>query len=187
MTRWPVLAMAAFTLVVSPSLFLASTAPAAAQENDWDSGDTGMSDGRLRDLLRDWMQDRGDRRDMLMDLVQERRDQRDELMDLLQERSDRRGEIADFLRDHPWVRERLRDRVASRWNDEDGGGALRERLRERAASRWNDEDNGGGMVRGRLRERLAERMSGDCYFLTRSLRNQDGSLLVLVRRRVCRD
>ncbi|MBA1156833.1 hypothetical protein H0S73_11915 [Microvirga sp. Marseille-Q2068] len=158
--------MAAFTLVASPTFFLAAAIPAAAQENDWDSGDSSMSDGRLRDLLRDWVQDRADRRDMLMDLVQERRDQRDELMDLMQERSDRRGEVGDFLRDHPW---------------------LRERLRERAASRWNDEDDGGGMVRGRLRERLAERMSGDCYFLTRSLRNQDGSLLVLVRRRVCRD
>ncbi|WP_262031300.1 hypothetical protein [Microvirga sp. Mcv34] len=186
MTRWPVLAMAAFTFVVSPSLFLASAMPATAQENDWGSGDTGMGDGRLRDLLRDWVQDRADRRDMLLDLIQERRDQRDELMDVLQERSDRRGEVADFLRDHPWLRERLRERAASRWNDEDGGGAVRERLRERVASRWNDEDDGGAW-RGRLRERLAERMGGDCYFLTRSLRNQDGSLLVVVRRRVCRD
>jgi hypothetical protein len=188
MTRWPVLAMTAFTLVVSSSFFLAAATPAVAQENDWDSGDTDMGDGRLRDLLRDWVQDRADRRDMLLDLVQERRDQRDELMDMLPERNGRRGEVADFLRDHPWLRERLRERVASRSNDEDGGGALRERLRERAASRWNDDDNDGGGLRGRLRERLAERMGGgDCYFLSRSLRNQDGSLLVLVRRRVCRD
>jgi hypothetical protein len=28
---------------------------------------------------------------------------------------------------------------------------------------------------------------GECYFLTRSLRAQDGDLLVIVRRRVCRD
>ncbi|WP_162820714.1 hypothetical protein [Microvirga calopogonii] len=182
MTRWPVLAMAAFTLVVSPSLFLAAATPAAAQESDWDNGGSDIGDGRLRDFLRSWLQDRADRRDMLLDLIQERRDQRDELMDLLQERSDRRGRAEEFLRDHPWLRERL----ASRWNEEDGGGALRERLRERLASRWDDEDNGGAL-RGRLRERLAERMSGDCYILTRSLRNQDGSLLVLVRRRVCRD
>ncbi|EIM29431.1 hypothetical protein [Microvirga lotononidis] len=186
MTRWPVLAMAAFTFVASPSLILAAATPAAAQENDWDNGETGMSDGRLRDFLRSWLQDRADRRDMLLDLVQERRDQRDELMDMLQERSDRRGEVAEFLRDHPWLRDRLRERMASRWNDEDGGGALRDRLRDRLASRWNDEGD-GGPLRGRLRERLAERMSGDCYILTRSLRNQDGSLLVLVRRRVCRD
>jgi hypothetical protein len=54
------------------------------------------------------------------------------------------------------------------------------------ASRWDDEDEGGGW-RGRLRERLSERRDGDCYFLTRSLRNEDRSLLVVVRRRVCRD
>jgi hypothetical protein len=28
---------------------------------------------------------------------------------------------------------------------------------------------------------------GECYFLTRSLRAQDGDLLVIVRRRVCPD
>jgi hypothetical protein len=107
-------------------------------------------------------------------------------MDLLQERRDRRSELADFLRDHPGLRDRLRERLAAR-SDDEGGGALRDRLRERVASRWDDEDDGGGL-RGRLRERLAARMDGGgCYFLTRSLRAQDGSLLVLVRRRICRD
>jgi hypothetical protein len=46
-------------------------------------------------------------------------------------------------------------------------------------------------MRERIGERLAERRGGgeekDCYFLTRSLRAQDGDLLVIVRRRVCRD
>jgi hypothetical protein len=50
-------------------------------------------------------------------------------------------------------------------------------------------------MRGRLRERIAERIAerrhggeeGECYFLTRSLRDEDGDFLVIVRRRVCRD
>ena len=68
---------------------------------------------------------------------------------------------------------------------------LRGRLRERFADlRDSDEDNDGGL-RGRLRERLAERIhghdSGDCYIFTRSLRDQDGDFLIIVRRRICRD
>lgn len=185
MTRLPVLAMAAFSLFASPTLFLTTTTPVAAQEDDWSTDGSDVSDSSVRDLLRDWIQERGDRRDMLMDLIQERRDQRDMLLDLLQERRDRRGELVDFLRDHPGLRERLRERLTSR-SDDEGGGGVRERLRERLASRWDDADDGGGL-RGRLREGLAARMEGGCYFLTRSLRTQDGSLLVLVRRRVCRD
>jgi hypothetical protein len=161
MTRLPVLAIAALTLVASPALLLATNTPAAAQEDDWSAGET---NGSLRDLVRSWLQARADRRDILMDLIQERRDSRDELRDLIQERRDRRGELRDFLQDHPWLGERLRERAASRWDDEDEGG-------------W----------RGRWRGRLAERLGGECYFLTRSLRNQDGSLLVVVRRRLCRD
>jgi hypothetical protein len=107
----------------------------------------------------------GDLRDLLTDWVHERRDRRDMLMDLLQERRDRRAELMDRLHDR-------RD--------------LRERLRERISNRWEDEDDDGGW-RGRLRERLAERRGGNCYFLTRSLRDEDRSLLVIVRRRVCRD
>lgn len=170
MTRLPVLALTAFSLFASPILLLTTTAPAAAQRDDWSTDGSDLSNGNLRDLLRDWIQERGDRRDMLMDLLQERRD--------------RRSELVDFLRDHPELRQRLRERLAARSDDEDGG--LRERLRERLASRWDGEDDGD--LRGRLRERLATRMEGGgCYFLTRSLRAQDGSLLVLVRRRVCRD
>lgn len=162
MTRLPMMAIAALTLAASHTFLLASTTRAVAQSEDWSVGEADMDDGHLRDLVRDWLQDRTDRRDALMDLIQERRDRRDELRDLLDERMDRRGELMDFLRDHPRLRERLRERMAARWTDEGEG-------------------------RGRLRERLASRLSGDCYFLTRSLRNQDGSLLVVVRRRVCRD
>jgi len=172
MTRLPVLAMAAFSLFASPTLLLTTTTPAAAQDNDWSTDGSDVSDSSLRDLLRDWVQERADRRDMLMDLIQERRD--------------RRSEIMDFLRDHPGLRQRLSERLAARSEDEDGGG-MRERMRDRLASRWDEAEDGGG-VRSRLRERFAARMeSGGCYFLTRSLRAQDGSLLVLVRRRVCRD
>jgi hypothetical protein len=46
-------------------------------------------------------------------------------------------------------------------------------------------------LRGRLRERLAERLrgrdSGACHIFTRSLRDEDGDFLILVRRRICRD
>jgi hypothetical protein len=48
-------------------------------------------------------------------------------------------------------------------------------------------------LRERIAERIAERRhggeeeEGDCYFLTRSLRAEDGDLFVLIRRRVCRD
>ncbi len=85
--------------------------------------------------------------------------------------------------------------------DEDDGG-WRERLRGRIAERIaerrrggedGDDDDGGwrGRLRGRIAERIAERRrggeDGDCYFLTRSLRAEDGDLLVIVRRRVCRD
>lgn len=192
MTRLSVLAVAAFTLVASPTLFLATTGPAAAQGDDWGSGETNVDGGTLRDLVQSWIDERADRRDMLMDVIQERRDRRDELMDMRRERMDRRAELREFLQDHPELRERLRERLASRWEDEGdgggGGGDLRERLRERLASRWEDEgDGGGGGLRGRLRERIAERVGEGCFFFTRILRNQDGSLLVVVRRRICRD
>ena len=122
------------------------------------------------------MHDRPDRRDMLIDLLQERRDDRAELMDRLHDRMDRC--------------DRLRERISSRWDDEEDGswrsrGDLRDRLRERISSRRGEEEDGSW--RGRLRERLAERHGGNCYFLTRSLRDEDRTLLVVVRRRVCRD
>ncbi len=97
----------------------------------------------------------------LMDRIRTRQDLRDLIIDLIQDRQDLRG--------------RFRERIGH-WRDRD-----------------EDEDDGAG--RGRLRERLAERLAerhhggeeGDCYFLTRSLRAEDGDWFVLVRRRVCRD
>jgi uncharacterized coiled-coil DUF342 family protein len=156
------MALAALSLISAPIVYLATTSPAAAQNDEWGAGDT---DSSLRDLVQSWVQERADGRDTLMDWVQERQDRRDEFMNMLDERRDRRSEIMNFLRDHPWLRDRLRERLASRSSDEDSGGGLR----------------------GRLRERVEDRLGGDCYFLTRSLRRQDGDLLVVVRRRICRD
>ena len=101
-----------------------------------------------------------DLRDLLRDRIRTRQDLRDLIIDLMQDRQDLRG--------------RLRERI-SHWRDE-------------------EEEDGGGW-RGPLRERIAERIAerrrggeeGDCYFLTRSLRDEDGDFLVIVSRRVCRD
>jgi hypothetical protein len=167
MTRSSIIFASVLTLFALPALVTTMTTPASAQESDWSSSD--MSDGDLRDLLRNWVRDHPDRRDMLIDLLQERRDRRAERMDR---------------------RERLRERVSSRWDDDEdeslqGRGDLRDRLRERLSSRREDEEDGSR--HGRLRERLAEKHGGNCYFLTRSLRDEDRTLLVVVRRRVCRD
>jgi hypothetical protein len=103
-----------------------------------------------------------DLRDLLKDRIRTRQDLRDLIIDLMQDRQDLRG--------------RLRERM-SHWRDREE----------------EDEDNEGlrGRLRGRIAERIAERRrggeEGDCYFLTRSLRDEDGDLLVIVRRRVCRD
>jgi hypothetical protein len=73
------------------------------------------------------------------------------------------------------------------------GGRIAERRRggEEGDCQNRDEDEDGGGWRERIGERIAERRrggdEGDCYFLTRSLRAQDGDLVVIVRRRVCRD
>ena len=101
-------------------------------------------------------------RDLLKDRIRTRQDLRDLIIDLMQDRQDLRG--------------RLRERM-SHWRDREE----------------EDEDNEGlrGRMRGRIAERIAERRrggeEGDCYFLTRSLRDEDGDFLVIVRRRVCRD
>jgi len=108
-------------------------------------------------------------RDLLRDGVSDRPDRRDMLMDLIQdrrdERRDRRAEIVDRFRDRRDMRRSLRDQI----------------------SNGDDNDDEGGTIRDSLRERVAERRSGNCYFLTRSLRNEDQTLLVLVRRQICRD
>ena len=148
MTRSSIIVASVLTLIALPPLFSTMITPASAQEQEWSNSD--MSDGNLRDLLRDWVGDNPDRRDMLMDLLQERRDRRAEVMDRRHDRMDRR--------------DRLRERISNR-----------------------GDDDGGGSRRGRLRERLAERRGGDCYFLTRSLRDEDRTILVVVRRRICPD
>jgi hypothetical protein len=174
MTRSSIIVASVLTLIAFPPLFSTMATPASAQEQEWSNSD--MNDGDLRDLLRDWVRDRPDRRDMLMDLLEERRERRADLMDRVHDRMDRR--------------DRLRERISNRGDDDEDGswrdrGDLRDRLRERISSRGDDEEDGSR--RSRLRERLAERRGGDCYFLTRSLRNEDRTLLVFVRRRVCRD
>lgn len=103
-----------------------------------------------------------DLRDLLKDRIRTRQDLRDLIIDLIRDRQDLRGLV--------------RERISQRRDREDDG-----------------DDDGG--LRGRLRERIAERIAerrrggeeGDCYFLTRSLRDEDGDLLVIVRRRMCRD
>jgi hypothetical protein len=67
---------------------------------------------------------------------------------------------------------------------------------ESMRDRDNDEDEDDVGVRGRIRERFAERIAErrrggeegqQCYILTRSLRDADGDFAIIVRRRVCRD
>jgi hypothetical protein len=105
------------------------------------------------------------------------RDLRDLLRDRIQTRQDLRDFIIDLFHDRQDLRRRLRERVGH-WRD-----------------RGDEEDEDGGGLRGRLRERVGDRVAerrrggeeGDCYILTRSLRDADRDLLVVVRRRVCRD
>ena len=81
---------------------------------------------------------------------------------------DTERDLRDFLRDRIRTRQDLRDLIVDLMQDRrDMRGRLRERIGERLAER-----RGGGEEE-------------DCYFLTRSLRAQDGDLLVIVRRRVC--
>ena len=105
------------------------------------------------------------------------RDLRDLLRDRIQTRQDLRDFIIDLFHDRQDLRRRLRERVGH-WRD-----------------RGDEEDEDGGGLRGRLRELIGDRVAerrrggeeGDCYILTRSLRDADRDLLVVVRRRVCRD
>lgn len=157
MKRSSILLTSVLSLVALSHLLCGMTTPASAQESA--RADADISDTNVRDLLRDWVRDRPDRRDMLMGLLEERRERRGELVDRLQDRRELRGEL----------RGRARERISSRWGDEEDE---------------YEEDDGW---RGRVRERLAKRQGGDCHVITRSLRNEDRTLLVVVRRRVCRD
>src|ERR1700736_1058866 len=108
---------------------------------------------------------------------------------------DKDRDLRDLLRDRIRTRQDLRDLIVDLIHDrQDLRGGLRERIGHRRDRDEYEGEDGGGW-RGRLRERIAERMAerrrggeeGECYFLTRSLRDEDGDFLVIVRRRVCRD
>jgi len=110
------------------------------------------------------------------------RDLRDLIRDRVRTRQELRDLIVDLIEDRQDMRRRLRERIADRRGGDEEGDC-----------RNRDEDEDGARWHGRLRERIGERIAerrrggeeGDCYFLTRSLRAQDGDLLVIVRRRVC--
>ena len=109
--------------------------------------------------------------DIVLDRLGFRKDLRDMIVDQLMARHRARSLLEDRGRLRQALRERLRDRRSATYDDDD-----------------DDDDDGG--LRGRLRERAAQwrhGRGGDCYFLTRSLREADGDLLVIVRRRICRD
>jgi hypothetical protein len=178
MKRSPFIAAAAIALMAATPVAGLITTPAAAQ--GWRGGDRDRGDGELRELLREVLMDGG------MEGRQGRRQERRE-----DRRDDRRDDIRGMLLDNLGEddadrRGRLRERVRTlrdREDDDDGRGRLRERaqtLRDR-----DGDDDGAG--RSRLRQRIAERRDGGCYFLTRSLRDEDGDLLVTVRRRRCPD
>jgi len=100
------------------------------------------------------------------------RDLPDLLLDRMRTRQDLRNLIIDLIQDRQDLRRHLRERIGH-WRD-----------------RNEEEEEEDGGWRGHLRERMAERHAGEeggCYFLSRSLRTEDGDLLVIVRRRVCRD
>jgi hypothetical protein len=162
MARLPVIAAAVLAIAASAPLICTTTTPASAQGWQDRDGDVGRD---LRDLLRDRIRTRQDLRD---------------LVDALEERQERR--------------ERMR---YSGRGDEDEDG-YRGGMHERMGYGRDRDDEDGGYCRGRLRERLAERIAerrrgyerrgleeGECFFLTRSLRDEDGDVFVLIRRRVC--
>ena len=110
------------------------------------------------------------------------------LLDIVLDRLGIRKDLRDMIVDQLMIRHRARSLLEDRGRIRD---ALRERLRDRRSAAYDDddEDDDGGL-RGRLRERAAQwrhGRGGDCYFLPRSLREADGDLLVIVRRRFCRD
>jgi hypothetical protein len=107
---------------------------------------------------------------------------------------DKDRDLRDLLRDRIRTRQDLRDLIVDLIHDRQD---LRDGRREqigRGRDRDEDEDEDEGGWRGPLRERIAERIEGrrggeerTCYFIIRSLQDEDGNLAVVVRRRVCRD
>ncbi|MGO4571447.1 hypothetical protein [Microvirga sp. 2TAF3] len=90
-----------------------------------------------------------------------RQERRGQIMDMLQNRRDRRAELMDMLQNR-------RDRRAE----------LMDMLQER------------GGRRGELLDLIRERRGlsqGGCYFVTRSLADEERDFVIMVRRRVCDD
>jgi hypothetical protein len=107
--------------------------------------------------------------------------------------SDKDRDLRDLLRDRIRTRQDLRDLIVDLIHDRQD---LQDGRRESIGrGRDQEEDEDGGGWRGPLRERIAERIAerrrggeeGTCYFIIRSLQDEDGDLAVVVRRRVCRD
>jgi hypothetical protein len=119
-------------------------------------------------------------------LAQEWRESHDEMRD-----QEMRDAFLDRLRVRRDLRDLVQDLLRSRSDRDDMSDMFRHRARERLVDLREGDEDGDGGFRGRLRERLAERIHGhdrdDCYFFTRSLRDQDGDFLIIVRRRICRD
>jgi hypothetical protein len=154
--------MARLSVIAAAVLAIAASAPVICTTTSPASAQgwrdrDGDVDRDLRDLLRDRIRTRQDLRDFIVDLMQDRMHDRRDLRDHLRERVSK------------W-----RDREDEDDDDEDDEG-------------WH----GHGHLRGKIAERMAERRhggdEGECYFLTRSLRDEDGDFLVVVHRRVCRD
>jgi hypothetical protein len=104
-----------------------------------------------------------------MEGMRDRHERRADLLGMLEERRERRSELMERL--GPEARERIRERVRDRLGERYGEGRG-ERLRER------------------IRDRIAERRGSDgerCFIVTRMLRAEDGEVMAMVRRRVCRD
>jgi hypothetical protein len=163
MKRFTFIATAALALSASVPVLCTTTTASSAQEG-WRSG----------------MEDRGELRDALLDRLRRRQEIRRDLRDLLEDRIRSRQDLRELITD-------LRD-------SDDGfgerfGGRIRERLRERFGD-LGEEDGEHGW-RGRIRERFADLRRGregeNCFFITRSIRDEDRDFFALVRRRVCRD
>lgn len=173
------LALIVATVATMTAASAVSGAPAlaAGDQDRQERAQARDDDGDLRDLLRDRVRTRQDLKDFIQDVMDERESRHAAFRDRAHERiSDRRDALArdDDDDDDDDARERDRDRVRDRIADR----------RDRIADRRDREDDRRGQ---RDRKASREDDEGQCYFMTRSLRDEDGSFMVIVRRRVCRD
>jgi hypothetical protein len=163
-----------------------TTTPAFAQSLSDDDGAGDISGSEVRDFLMDQLRARRDRRALLRDFLAERRDTRDELMDLIGDRGDRREQLLDLITARRDRRNDLMDLMEDR-------GDRREHLLDLISARHDRRDDLMDLIgdRGDLRQRLLQRLAagdeGNCFFVSRSVRAEDGEWLAFVRRRVCRD